>query len=254
MLIENPRKEYIKLINNAKKENREKDKKYFEKHHILPKSMFKKWRYKKRNLVLLTPEEHYFAHYLLYLIYNNREMANAFWFMLNSTNFEYNEELYKEVRLKARNIGNGAKKIYCLELDKEFDSIKNASMEIFGRNRTGDISSCCKGKINTCGEKNLKINALNGTTYHGYHWIFDNNIVPFKEKIYHNKGKKLSKEQKEKIKLSKQEKIKCIEKNIIFDSLKEAVKWLGICQTSGSYLKKKALKKEIYHNYHWELI
>ena len=335
MLIENPRNEYIKLINNAKKENRKKGKEYFEEHHILPKSMFKKWKYRKRNLVLLTPEEHYFAHYLLYLIYNNREMANAFWFMLNSTNFEYNEELYKEVRLKARNIGNGAKKVYCLELDKEFVSIKNASMEIFGKNRTGDISSCCKGKINTCGEKNingiltklhwcyledkekfllnkekilfesthfkeiknkkisnskkgilpsnakkvkcveeniifdslkeatvfcngteknLKINALNGTIYHGYHWIFDNNIVPFKEKIYHNKGKKLSKEQKEKIKLSKQEKVKCIEKNIIFDSLKEAVKWLGICQTSGSYLKKKALKKEIYHNYHWELI
>ena len=90
--------------------------------------MFKKWKYKKRNLVLLTPEEHYFAHYLLYLIYNNREMANAFWFMLNSTNFKYNEDLYKEVRLKARNIGNGAKKIYCLELDKEFVSIKNASI------------------------------------------------------------------------------------------------------------------------------
>ena len=100
MLIENPRKEYIKLINNAKKENRKKGKEYFEEHHILPKSMFKKWKYKKRNLVLLTPEEHYFAHYLLYLIYNNREMANAFWFMLNSTNFKYNEDLYKEVRLK----------------------------------------------------------------------------------------------------------------------------------------------------------
>ena len=53
---------------------------------------------------------------------------------------------------------------------------------------------------------------------------------------------------------SNAKKVKCVEENIIFDSLKEAVKWLGICQTSGSYLKKKALKKEIYHNYHWELI
>ena len=100
MLIENPRNEYIKLINNAKKENRKKGKEYFEEHHILPKSMFKKWKYRKRNLVLLTPEEHYFAHYLLYLIYNNREMANAFWFMLNSTNFEYKEEFTIEVPFK----------------------------------------------------------------------------------------------------------------------------------------------------------
>ena len=181
MLIENPRKEYIKLINNAKKENRKKDKKYFEKHHILPKSMFKKWKYRKRNLVLLTPEEHYFAHYLLYLIYNNREMANAFWFMLNSTNFEYNEELYKEVRLKARNIGNGAKKVYCLELDKEFVSIKNASMETFGKNRTGDISSCCRGKINTCGE--IDINGI----LTRLHWCY----LEDKEKFLLNKEKML---------------------------------------------------------------
>lgn len=92
----NYRKEYLKLINNSK------NNKVFigEVHHILPKSMFPKWKNKKSNLIKLSYEDHYRAHYLLYKIYNNYEMAVAFFLMLKKTYKEYNPELYSELRAK----------------------------------------------------------------------------------------------------------------------------------------------------------
>jgi hypothetical protein len=56
---------------------------YYERHHIIPKSMG--GLNKKENLVLLTAKEHYIAHYLLYMVYkntiHNKQMTNAFWRM-----------------------------------------------------------------------------------------------------------------------------------------------------------------------------
>ena len=48
-----------------------------------------------------------------------------------------------------------AKEIYCLELDKKFTTIKQASEE-FGLDNSA-IVKCCKGKQKTCG---------------GYHWMY----------------------------------------------------------------------------------
>lgn len=47
------------------------------------------------------------------------------------------------------------KKVYCIELDRIFNSIKEASNEL--KINGGHISSCCRGKRKTCG---------------GYHWIY----------------------------------------------------------------------------------
>jgi hypothetical protein len=49
---------------------------YFERHHILPKSMG--GDNSKHNLVLLTAREHFLSHWLLWKIHKNREMAWAF--------------------------------------------------------------------------------------------------------------------------------------------------------------------------------
>jgi hypothetical protein len=72
---------YEKLINNRKLLNRsKKDKEYYEKHHIIPKSMG--GTNAEDNLILLTAREHYVAHWLLYRIYSNSDnMAYAFWKM-----------------------------------------------------------------------------------------------------------------------------------------------------------------------------
>lgn len=75
----NYRKLYFKIITNAKKENRKKGCGiYYERHHILPKSLFPNWTKKKENIVLLTAKEHYFCHKLLLKIYPSRAMSLAY--------------------------------------------------------------------------------------------------------------------------------------------------------------------------------
>ena len=49
------------------------------------------------------------------------------------------------------------KAVYCVELDKTFDSIREAERQT--NISHGNISSCCKGKLNTAG---------------GYHWRYCN--------------------------------------------------------------------------------
>lgn len=70
---------YMKIIFKAKSENRRKNHGiYYEKHHILPKSLFPKWAKEKRNIVLLTAKEHYFCHKLLMKIFPSQEMSLAY--------------------------------------------------------------------------------------------------------------------------------------------------------------------------------
>lgn len=80
----NYRNIYMKIIENAKKQNRRKgDGVYYEQHHILPKSLFPLWRKRKSNLVLLTAREHFFCHQLLEKIYPNSNMFLALWRLAN---------------------------------------------------------------------------------------------------------------------------------------------------------------------------
>lgn len=68
----NYRKAYMKIINYAKAQNRsKKNGNYYEKHHILPKSIYPLWKNRKSNLVLLTAREHFFVHLLLVKIFKN---------------------------------------------------------------------------------------------------------------------------------------------------------------------------------------
>lgn len=68
------KKVYERLILKAKSENRKKNKKiYYEKHHIIPKSLGGKDT--KDNLILLTAKEHYLAHLLLLEQYTGKEKA-----------------------------------------------------------------------------------------------------------------------------------------------------------------------------------
>lgn len=83
------RKVYMKIINNAIKENRKKLSKdaenyvYYEEHHILPKSLFPAWIKRKSNLVLLTAREHFFCHQLLVKIHPSYAMSCALFYMCN---------------------------------------------------------------------------------------------------------------------------------------------------------------------------
>lgn len=84
----NYRNIYIKIIFKAKYEmkigkrpaskyDKKNFKEYYEMHHILPRSLFKRWIKRKSNIVALTAREHFFCHQLLIKIWPSQEMYNA---------------------------------------------------------------------------------------------------------------------------------------------------------------------------------
>lgn len=302
-------------------------------HHIIPKPLG--GSNDKSNLVLLTPEEHYIAHYYLWKFTNTPQMANAFWFMCihNGTNISKDE--FSKLRKQASLISakNHEKAVYCLELDKYFNSCKEACLEVTGDTKHSSyIGTVCNKKIKACFKwkdglryhwcwaneakefkqhKNelileevnrkkltnakismskkgrnapncisvlcielnksfsslkeaadfcdgnpyyLKNNAIKGTRYHNYHWKINGYNPILTERTSHMKGKHLSKKVKEKIKQFKGIKIKCLESNVVFNSLREAAIWLGLNKTAGWQIKVCALKNKEFKNYHWQLI
>lgn len=78
-------KNYRKFIEN--KLRRTLISKKTEKHHIVPccflPSEFSNNEKDKENLVILTYEEHYIAHFLLYKSFKSKKMVSAFWMMSN---------------------------------------------------------------------------------------------------------------------------------------------------------------------------
>jgi len=72
---------------------------YYEKHHILPKSLFPLWKHRSSNIVLLTAREHYFCHELLIKIYPSRSMNYALWFLSNSKYHKVSSRQYERAKL-----------------------------------------------------------------------------------------------------------------------------------------------------------
>ena len=60
---------YFNIIGKALSENRIYDSKIHERHHILPRSLFSKYKNDKENLVILTFREHFICHALLWKHY-----------------------------------------------------------------------------------------------------------------------------------------------------------------------------------------
>lgn len=150
------RKVYMKIINNAIKENRKKLSRdvenyvYYEEHHILPKSLFPAWRKRKPNLVLLTAREHFFCYKLLTKIYPCNSTVAALWLMYNTKKHKDSSREYTRVKEEMVKYFNKNKKknmnpfpgaakaaivnkelrslpVYCPELDIRFSSQKEAA-------------------------------------------------------------------------------------------------------------------------------
>ena len=200
----NLQKEYEKLINNAKK--RMLVEKYYEKHHIKPKSLG--GSDEKDNLVSLTPEEHFKAHYLLWKITKTKEMQDAFWLMVimsKNGDKKITPEEYEILRLKPKFVkkerekkeGN-KRKVYCLELDKEFNSLVEATVYTTGRKKHSNyISSVCNKNTSACFEWK------NGRRYH-WCWLEEKEeLIKNKERLIYEEehrleitGKKISEAKK----------------------------------------------------------
>ena len=86
------RRVYCKIIKKAQSENRSKTSGiYYERHHILPKSIFPLWKNKASNIVLLTIREHLFCHKLLVKIYPSWQMGCALALMLSVERYHCKE-------------------------------------------------------------------------------------------------------------------------------------------------------------------
>lgn len=100
---------YMLIIEHAKSEEKLGLRKkgngnYYERHHILPKSLFPLWAKRKSNLVLLTAREHFFCHQLLTKIYPNSNMFLSLWYLANDGQNKYllkSSHEYEKLKIKA---------------------------------------------------------------------------------------------------------------------------------------------------------
>lgn len=106
---------YNSIISSAASKNRNKQDSYYEKHHILPRSLG--GTNKKSNLVLLTAKEHFICHLLLVKMYKDdkpkyKKMLHAFMLMrgqnkdqeryINSVIYETLKKEYSVIRSENR--------------------------------------------------------------------------------------------------------------------------------------------------------
>lgn len=103
----NYRHVYMCIIMHAKLEEKLKIRKwhngnYYERHHILPKSLFPLWTKKHSNVVLLTAREHFFCHQLLTKIYPSDKMFFALHAFISRPNSDYHitSKEYERIKLE----------------------------------------------------------------------------------------------------------------------------------------------------------
>jgi hypothetical protein len=194
---------------------------------------------KKDNLVLLTAREHYLAHYLLYKIYQNKEMSSALWFMSNKNDYRiFSSKMYEKLREEIIEYNSGEnnfsferypkeaaavtkKKVICLNDMKVFESLKECA-EFYDLNY-GKLSSVLRG------ERNQTFN---------------------KQFSFYEEGKEYSLKE---LKDRKHKKVICVETKQIFNSCKEAANFCNLKDASSiSRCCKNKLKTA--GNLHWEYL
>lgn len=130
-------KTYDQLIQKAKLRGLDKSKLegYYEKHHIVPKSLG--GQNKKDNLVLLTYREHIIAHKLLIRIYNrNQKMIYAYYSMIRSSK---REKTFVDINVSS----------------KELEAIRIQSVEYLREINTGEKNPMYGKKISEDHKKKI---------------------------------------------------------------------------------------------------
>lgn len=125
---------YHKFISNCKLLKRKSD--IYEKHHILPKALG--GNDSKENFILLTPREHYIAHWILAHAYGNK-MWYAFWMMNADTrnkHYRYkNSRGYEKAKLKQKEQMNIKMKGMIGVYDKELLKSVFITTEMYNNNK-----------------------------------------------------------------------------------------------------------------------
>jgi NUMOD3 motif len=246
---------YENIIINAIFKNRQKSKKnYYENHHIFPKCWcigdLEYLKNDNRNLVLLTPREHFICHFLLTKIYDSVKMWLAYWNMCTANtkkNRKYiiNSIYYEKARKKHIEFSSKLNSKKVIQIDKItktpirlWDSIKDAQETL----NVHHISECCRSKQKSAGGFIWCYEGIEPTEYH---------ICPKKT----TKGKITSEETKEKISksnlgrnLSEEHKRRISESNkgrIVTKETREKIKQANIGKTLSEETKEKISQASI---------
>lgn len=106
---------YQNIIDKSKLQCRSKKDSYFEKHHIIPKTMG--GNNSKENTVLLTAKEHFVCHRLLCFIYpESKSLHFAFWAMCNQVkgdvkrDYKITARTYEDAKLKFKEVNSSLHK------------------------------------------------------------------------------------------------------------------------------------------------
>ena len=155
---------------------------------------------------------------------------------------------------KGKHYNDNDRKVICIGTGVIYNSLKEAEIKINGKH-TDCIGACCRG--------------VNYTAY-GYHWCYledlDNYVMP-QPKMYISPmgGRKHSEETKKKLsealkgkKMSSDnhnaKKVKCIELNLIFNSVADANEYLGKPRSRDSISNCARGKSKTAYGYHWEYV
>lgn len=194
-LYMNYRSVYIKIIAKAKLEESEGKRKlgYYEKHHIMPKSLYPLWSSRKSNLVKLTAREHLFVHMLLTKIYpKSHEMWSALWYM--SCKSKKEKSNYPKLSLREY---ERIKVEYARSNSEHLKGKKNPNMaRAFSKDTLQKIGEKSKGNTNVRGKCwwTKDGQSLMAVECPGKGWIRGRNT---KGKEAWNKGSKMSEQQKD---------------------------------------------------------
>lgn len=195
----NYRHVYMLIIERAKSEEKLGLRKkgngnYYERHHILPKSIFPLWEKEKRNLVLLTAREHLFCHMLLVNMYpKSHEMWSALWYM--SSKSKRKDSKYPKLTLKEY---ERIKMSYAKSNSNHLKGKKNPNMaRNFSDETRKKFSEKFKGNTNVKGRSWWTKDRKSTLAFKcpGDGWIKGRNT---KGTPAWNKGQKMSEEQKRK--------------------------------------------------------
>ena len=212
---------------------------YFENHHIIPRCLG--GIDSKYNIISLTAREHFICHHLLTKIYNTGESHSkvclAFYWMCNIKKVKLNNRLYEKLRfyhkLNAKIQGHKNKGQKRTEEFKRRISLatKGKNNPMFGKNHTQKVKNIislknkgnkyAKGAVRTQEMKN-KLSAM-----------FKGRPSPWTSyKRSKETCELFSRIRKGKPNYKVRKKIKCLNNNIIYDSVRTASKSLNLLESA----------------------
>lgn len=237
---------YMKIIKNAKRENRyktspkNKEYIYYESHHIIPKCLCKNkiWKDYKTNIVLLTMKEHYICHILLTKIFpNNKNLIYACWWMSKCKKGVFYDNLKKQYSIIQSDIASktfkGRKKsrshIIKMIETRSLRYGDEMSKKMSGKNnivyKPGVVNKILNTKTNTIidGKNMHTIGSERAAKTMKKEYILDNGE---KTTIYKENGKKISKYLLEEIIVNGEKMTRAKYKNLnTHKKLREKGKW-----------------------------